>query len=99
MRHYGPVYDYDDPERVDFIVANAVSLVKERDGLIERQRAEIQKLSKANRSLREHVRRCNRERAAYAAMLEQDILATIGPPPGEPERPEGFELPAVEWAR
>ena len=39
-----PVYEYDDPDRLAFVTANAVSLLKERDQTIRLQRARLAQL-------------------------------------------------------
>ncbi len=53
---YGPVYDYDDPDRQAFIRDNAVSLLRERDGVIARQREAITNLEEHHASLKAQVR-------------------------------------------
>ncbi len=51
------IYEWDDPDRIAFIQENAVSLVREKQGIIERQREQITKYENIIESLKGQVRR------------------------------------------
>lgn len=54
---FGPAYDYDDPERVEFVRENAAVLLRDRDHQLARLRKQITYLQKSRDTHRAEARR------------------------------------------